>query len=437
MRKWKNSMLSAALAAALLLSGCGTEESSGVLQPQQSDSVSVTEQMPPESESAVQEQTTPESTAQEQTPTDENPRRVLTDEQKTRFSKRLSEISSDYAITGMSVALFSDGEIVHTENLGYADIENKIPCADNTRYRIASASKTVTAMIMMSLCEKGLLSLDEPLSEAVGIEFDMRTSDEKVTLAHILSHTSGIFDTWRYENSVNSRIDVNMLLENAHSGYAPGTVYCYSNLAFGALGAVTEKVTGEYFHNYARDSFFAPLGMDASYAADLLSDRDSAANIYEFGSRVYRVKSWGRTSDYYEDFGLGNSYYMAQCELIITASDLARLGIVLAGDGTVDGNRVLSEKSVEQMNTARFCAPDFDVGLGVRIHDDIIGGRVICGHPGNALGALCGLYYDPADHTGIAILTNGCLPTKDSAGFYSMIKEVLTEAYECCFTFEE
>ena len=444
MRAWKNSIISAALASALLLSGCGTEEISAVSLPQQ-ESVSFPEQTTPESvsteptppESTPAEQTTPESTPAEQTPPEDRPLPKPTEQQKARFSERLSEIFTDYAVTGMSVALFSDGEIIHTENLGLADVGDKIPCTDNTRYRAASVSKTVTAMIMMSLCEKGLLSLDEPLSDAVGIAFDAAGSGEKITLSHLLTHTSGIYDTSSYENYPNARLDINAILKNAHTGYAPGTVYCYSNFAAGALGAVAEKATGEFFHDYARDSFFAPLGMDASYAADLLSDRESAANIYEAGGTVYRVKTWRRTSDYYEKFGLGNSYYMAQGELIITASDLARLGIALAGDGTVDRKRVLSEGSVKEMNTARFCAPDFDMGLGVRIHDDIIDGRVICGHPGNALGAICGLYYDPADHTGVAILTNGCLPTKDENGFYSMLREVLTEAYECYFSITE
>lgn len=354
-----------------------------------------------------------------------------------RFSQRMAEIYSDYGITGMSVALFSDGKIIHTENLGLADVKNEIPCDDNTLYRIASTSKLVSTMVLMKLYDEGTLSLDTVLSDVTGIKYDSPLCDGKVELWHLLTHTAGIFDTWRFENEPNMKYDINRLMPNSLSGCEPGTTFNYSNFGSGSMGAVIERITGEYFHDYADRVFFEPVGMDAGYAIDLIDSRENAANLYDFDGEILKVKEWGRDSDYYESFGLGNSYYSAQCELIITASDLARLGIALSGDGTVDGKTVLSVEAVNAINKNYFNAEDFDMGLNVRIYDDLIDGRVMYGHPGNALGCITGLYYDPSDGTGVAFLTNHCLPYTDNNGFYSALKEAVTEAYQCFFRYEE
>ncbi len=354
-----------------------------------------------------------------------------------RFSQRMAEIYSDYGITGMSVAVFSDGKIIHTENLGLADVKNEIPCEDNTLYRIASTSKLVSTMVLMKLYDEGKLSLDTVLSEATGIEYNSPLCEGRVELWHILTHTAGIFDTWRFENESNMKYDINRLMPNSLSGCEPGTTFNYSNFGSGSIGAVIERITGEYFHDYAERVFFEPIGMDAGYAIDLIDSRENAANLYDFDGEILKVKEWGRDSEYYESFGLGNSYYSAQCELIITASDLARLGIALSGDGTVDGKAVLSAEAVNAINKNYFSAENFDMGLNVRIYDDLIDGRVMYGHPGNALGCITGLYYDPSDGTGVAFLTNHCLPYTDRNGFYSALKEAVTEAYQCFFRYEE
>ncbi len=348
------------------------------------------------------------------------------------FTERLNKIYTDYGITGMSVALFRDGEIIHTENIGYSDAETKALCTDNTRYRIASTSKLISTMVLMTLYDEGKIELDSSLTDATGIKYD-RYNKEKVKLWHLLTHTAGIIDTYVYELAISYKYKIDYILSSAHSGYEPGTMYNYSNFGAGTIGAIVEKLTGEYFHDYADRALFKPLGMDAGYLIDLIEDKESCATLYDYDGEVFHVPTWKRNRKYYESFGLGNSYMAAQCELIITASDLARLGIILSGDGTLNGETVLSEKAVEAINKSYFSAPDFDMGLNVRIYDNLIDGRTIYGHPGNALGAITGLYYDRSDGTGVAFVTNRCSTVKDDNGFYKAIKDTLDAAYECYF----
>ncbi len=352
---------------------------------------------------------------------------------RERFSARLAEIYEDYGIIGMSVAVFDDGEIIHTENLGYADREQGIPCDDNTRYRIASISKVISTIGVMKMVDNGDISLDTKLIEATGIEYDWAYSSGKVELRHLLTHTAGLIDTWRFENEPNMKYDINRLMVNSHSGAEPGTVFNYSNFGSGSIGAVIERISGEYFHDYMDRALFTPLEMDAGYVIDLIDDKESVANLYDYDGEILNPKEWGRDSEYYESFGLGNSYYAAQCELIITASDLAQFGIALAGDGTAGGKIILSPESVAAMNENYISTEKFDMGLNIRIYDDIVEGRTIYGHPGNALGCINGIFYDPTDRTGVVFLTNRCFPATDENGFYSVLYEIVNESYDCFF----
>ncbi len=378
-----------------------------------------------EETTAVVEETT--STATEAVMT--QPAAFQPDEQ--RFSARLHEIYEKYEIVGMSVVLFSGGEIVYTENIGYADRENEILCDDNTRYRIASISKLISTVGIMKMVENGGIALDTKLSEATGIAYDWAYADSEVELWHLLTHTAGLLDTWSFEYEPNMRYDINKLMANSYTCAEPGTVFNYCNFGSGSIGAVIERLTGEYFHDYMDKTLFSPLGMDAGYVIDLIDDKQSTANLYDHDGEILKPKEWGRNSEYYESFGLGNSYYSAQCELIITPSDLAQFGIALSGDGTAGGKTILSPQSVEAMNKSYFSAENFDMGLNIRIHDDIVEGRTIYGHPGNALGCINGLYYDPSDGTGMVFLTNHCLPSTEKNGFYSALYEAVTEAYDC------
>lgn len=344
------------------------------------------------------------------------------------FIVRLEEIQEKYDITGMSVALFKDGQIIHTANLGYADVQRNIPADDNTRYRCASVSKLVTSMILMQLYDEGKITPDTLLEEATGLHFG-----KDVRLWHLMTHTAGFWDSETYNESLRKYYTADYVLEHSRIRQKAGEAYIYTNCGAGMMGAVIEKLTGQFFHDYAKESFFDRLGMDAGYTIDLIEDKESAATLYDKEDKVYRVSTWERFSWYYERFGLGNSYLTAQCELIITASDLARLGIALSGDGSVDGIQVISPDAVRTMNTVYFETPEYDMGLNVRIYDNIIEGREIHGHPGNALGAICGLYFDPADGTGVALLTNHCSQAVCDNGVYRAIQETLEAAYEYCF----
>lgn len=360
------------------------------------------------------------------------------EEQLEAFDTAIEQVFSDYYGVGMSVAVFEGGRVFHTYNTGYADKENKLAADGNTVYRSASVSKLVSSVVLMTLYDKGLLSPESSLQKLTGLPYNNPAVGGDVKLWHLMTHTAGLIDGKTYDEGASKYYTTEYVLEHSYNGYAPGEIYCYSNFGAGTMGSIAEILTGEYFHDYADEALFEPLGMNAAYLADLLEDRTVCANLYTNGELKYSPKTWFRTSPYYESFGLGNSYLTAQCELLISAEDLARIGILLSGDGSVDGVRIISPEAVNEINTNRYSTEEFDIGLNVRIYENtVVDGRTIYGHPGQALGAVCGLYYDPTDGTGIAILTNGCYLGCAENSVYKILNDSIVAAYDILFDEEE
>ncbi len=347
----------------------------------------------------------------------------------------LDEIFETYYINGLSVAVFVNGEVVYTKNRGYADRENKILANDNTKYRCASISKTVTSLCAMMLNENKLVDIDAPISDIVGLPLDSKSAVNKNTTRHLMTHTSSFCDSAAYNWASSTpfpSLERVLSYGSSFTGDEPGNRYLYSNFGAGLVSAVIECVTGERFYNYAENALFKPLGLDAGYMRTMISDTDNIANIYSGGSLAYNVKTWGRTEKIYDVIPLGQQYLLGQCELIISAPDLAKIGIILAGDGGYDGIQVISPETAEEMSKAYITADDSEsYGIGVRINEKIVEGRTIYGHPGQALGMVGGLYFDRSDNTGVAILTNGAyLGVNVDNNMYTINDLIVKAVYE-------
>lgn len=352
-----------------------------------------------------------------------------------RFDREIKAIAEKYSVPGMSLCVFADGEIVHSVHLGYADTENEIPCDGETVYRVASVSKLISSIVLMTLYDRGEIDPYADLEELTGLPYNFPGSKDRVLLWHLMTHTAGFTDSYAYEELSPSRYyDASYVMEQCYTYAAPGEKYNYCNFGAGTVGSIVELLTDEFFHDYADSVLFSRLDMNAAYCADLLKDREKCANLYEIGVDVYSPKTWGRSTAYYERFGLGNSYLSSQCELLISAADLARLGILLSGNGSVDGVEILSQAAVDAINTFYAETEEFGLGLLTRIYPDtIVPGRTIYGHPGFALGNICGLYYDPSDGTGIALCTNSCYSGTSRNGVYGILDESIKLTYQTFF----
>lgn len=148
---------------------------------------------------------------------------------------------------------------------GMSDVENKKPVANHSEFRIASITKVITAVAVMTLVEKGKLKLSDPLSKF----FTDYPNGNRITIYQLLSHTSGIPNWWEGELPKDAPKDFPMC-KHPHSYLAkmktssffePGTKYSYSNSGFVLLGEIIEIVSGKNYGDYLKKNIFSKANM--------------------------------------------------------------------------------------------------------------------------------------------------------------------------------
>jgi len=157
------------------------------------------------------------------------------------------------------VLIARGGEVLLHEAHGLADAEAGIPNALDTRFRIASLTKTFTSAAVIVLRDRGLLSFDDPLSKYV----DGFPEGEKITIEHLLAHASGASNPDDFLGE-KGEVPLADLVENIRSKpllFEPGTESRYSNAGYNLLAFVIEKVTGSTYDGFLHETFFDPLGM--------------------------------------------------------------------------------------------------------------------------------------------------------------------------------
>ncbi|MBZ4671530.1 MAG: hypothetical protein PWQ76_125 [Clostridiales bacterium] len=355
--------------------------------------------------------------------------------QSDLLGQEIDNICQKYNAVGMSLAVFKGQDVIYLHSYGYADVKNGIKATENTKYRIASISKTITGILAMRLAAAGKLNLDADISQYMGIEVKSPFfPDVPITSRMLMTHTSGIVDSPAYE-TITDGYDYPSLTELMSLGgmftqYRPGEKYIYSNLAAGLLCGVIEGISGERFYTYAENELFKPLGIDAGFLRTRISDAENIALIYKDGKISANTKSWGRVESAYDKIPLGQMYLLGYGDLFITAKDLAKFGIALAGDGTCGGFEILPKEYVDQMNSLQFSSAKYKRGLCLSIEDNLVRGRRLYGHPGQSYGMVSGMYYDPSDSTGVVFITNGCSVAKNSYGIYTISNDIVNAVYK-------
>lgn len=188
------------------------------------------------------------------------------------IAKRLSFVLDRFEERGVFsgvVLVAKNGKIVFHDAYGWANREAAIPATVNTKFNLASLNKMFTAVAIAQLCEKGVLSYEEPIGKFLGPEWIPIDIGEKVKIKHLLSHTSGIggddFNITYVEEAVARGFtqidDYKVFTVDADLNFEPGDKYEYSNLGYHLLGAIIEKVSGEAYYAYIRSHVFGPAEM--------------------------------------------------------------------------------------------------------------------------------------------------------------------------------
>jgi len=170
---------------------------------------------------------------------------------------------------GISIAVVKDNAVVVRKSYGLANIEDQIAISSDTPFYLASVSKQFTAMAVMILGEKGLLTYDEKLSTYLP---DTPNEWKKITVHYLLTHQSGIpnyanLPGFSIEQVTNTDV-LEKLIENRVLNFTPGERFSYSNSGYIALSHIIESVSGQSLGSFLKEEIFDPLEMTNSIVYD-------------------------------------------------------------------------------------------------------------------------------------------------------------------------
>ena len=312
-----------------------------------------------------------------------------------------------HGLGGAAVAIVREGEQPVFECAGLADRDTKRLVDPDTVFRIASISKTMTAIGVMQLRDRGLLDLDEPVNKYLtSFTVEPPPGGEQVTCRHLLTHTAGIGEMPRVADLVRKEMwgmgpprtppaDLAALYAGRlRPETAAGAKWAYANHGFAVLGQLVEDVSGESFARYMHEHLFQPLGMDSTeyVRTDRTDDRLAAGYHWMFG-RLRGVKDY--------DLSL-----LGPGSVLSSLSDMATYAEWLLHGGAGEHGDVLRPETLAEMTSPQHSVDPRLPAMGLAFFLDHQGAHRVAGHDGNNPGFASALLTAPDDGLAVVALTN-------------------------------
>jgi serine beta-lactamase-like protein LACTB len=261
-------------------------------------------------------------------------------------------------IPGLSVAIGHGGELVFANGYGFADIENFVPAKADTVYRLASISKTITAVVVLQLAEQGRLDLDDPIRQSCPAFPQKRWP---VTARQLLSHQGGIRhyrDGERPMTRVFATAEEALgLFKDDPLEFEPDTGILYSTYGYTLLGCVIEGATGQPFADVVREAVFRPAGMTRTQPDEVRRLTPNRARGYTRDRQGALVNSALAVT----------SYKVPGGGLSGTAPDLARFGLALISGALLEPESWESMRTLQRTRGGQ--ARGHGLGLALDEHD--------------------------------------------------------------------
>lgn len=320
------------------------------------------------------------------------------------FEARLAADVAADGVGSIAAAVVVDDEVIWQNALGWADPDRRVAATPETIYRTGSITKSMTAVVLMRLVDRGVVGLDDPI-EAYVPELDRlanRSPDHRpITFRDLATHTSGLAREPGLEHSARGRLRDwdSKLVESLSSTELlgpPGEVYRYSNVGYAILGLALQRAAGRPFQRLVGEHVFEPLGMTSSRFRILRWDAGRLATGYvnlddgTVDPRVPRAEHRGR------------GYKVPNGGVYSTVGDLGRFVMGLTG---ALGDALLTPAARSAM--LRDGSPATGrggYGLGLQLVP--VGGVTIAGHSGSVAGYTAYLAFEPETRIGVILLRN-------------------------------
>lgn len=314
------------------------------------------------------------------------------------------ELEQSESSPGLSIAVRKGNEIMYMGNKGLARADVKQSINSETQFRIGSITKPMTAIAVMQLIEKGLLSLDDKL---LSFYPELPDSFENITISHLLSHRSGLLDYIEDNTNLEALDNLNMqdalaFISDPNSGFEnltfqPGTMGRYSNTGYVLLALIIEKITDMTLPGYLDQYVFDPAGMENTF---VISENE---HLGDHGENY--ALSFGTNKDV-----LGfNSLIYGASGVVSTSDDMLLFVNALLS------NQLISEESLNLMTQTVGSLPNIETdyglgwltGTGNYWHTDFITDPNDYWHSGGFDGYRTVLSINPTLNYEVIVLSNG------------------------------
>ena len=302
---------------------------------------------------------------------------------KTRLDTYFNTLEKNNKFMG-SVAVFQNGQIIYTRSAGFSDYENHIKATENSKYRIGSISKTITATLILKAVEEGKITLDKKLADF----YPSIKNADMITVEQLLRHRSGIhsftddedYETWNTQpKSEEELLDI---ISKGNSEFKPDSTFKYSNPNYILLSFILQKIYNKTYAEIVREKIVLPLGLNHTYFGSAINAQNNECYSYSFSGK------WEKETE------TDMSIPMGAGGIVSSPTDMVKFGNALFS------GKIISKKSYTQMTNIKD-------GYGMGLFKLPFYEKEGFGHTGAIDGFSSMLSFYPESGVTFALLSNG------------------------------
>jgi len=310
----------------------------------------------------------------------------------TQIDQLAQKAFDENRFPGMAVAIWHKGETVFMKGYGFADIKNEVKIdPEQSKFRIGSVSKPVTAAALAQLYEEGKIDLDAPIQQHVP-DFPKKKWD--ITLRQLAGHLAGIrhykgleFMSKKYYPTVNEGLEI---FEDDDLLHEPNSKYAYSSYGWNLISAAIETAADTNFLDYMQMAVFEPLELEGMMPEHSNQEIENLVTFYTLFARGNRISP-----------KVDNSYKWAGGGFIAPADDVMKFGVAHLKAG------YLKAETLDIWTTPQATSggKSTNYGIGWRSGEDKKG-REWYGHSGGSVGGTSMLLIFPEQEMVVVTLVN-------------------------------
>lgn len=315
-----------------------------------------------------------------------------------RLDSALQKLVDNGTIPHAVTFVAHHGKVIHNKAFGWRNLESKIPCEKDDYFRMASQTKAITAVAVMTLFEEGKILLDEPIKKYIpefanpqvlvsfnqaDSSFITRPAKGDITIRQLLTHTSGISygagNSRKMYDKMGIPVSPLYTLENKKLGevikllatcpleHDPGEKFSYG-MSVDVLGYLIEVVSGMSIDQYFRQRIFEPLGMNNTCFYLPKDKENRLVTLYQKNATSLLMPN---PVTIYQTFPYSGAktFFSTGAGLYGTIEDYARFCQMILNGGEFNGKRILGRKTVELMCRNQVKDLRGEIGFGLAFDD--------------------------------------------------------------------